>query len=96
MKTAYLIPAFPKPSETFIVREIRALTRLGMDIQVYSFISPKGMEYEVEDIPIRYISYMDAAREMPSAVLKAGRLSRANDEIQRNSTLKSKERKSFG
>jgi glycosyltransferase involved in cell wall biosynthesis len=53
--------------------------------------SPSGKyRVNVPDIPIRYISYLDAAKQMPGAIFKAARLNHANTEIQQSSTLKSK------
>lgn len=49
---------FPRPSETFVTREVRALKDLGVDISVYTLRPPHAdaeqmtKEREIEDIPV--------------------------------------------
>jgi glycosyltransferase involved in cell wall biosynthesis len=42
MSVAYLVAAFPKVSETFILGEVRELGRQGVDVTVFSLRPPKG------------------------------------------------------
>ena len=44
MKIAYLVAEFPKPSETFVSREVLSLLRLGMDIVPFSFTAPNSAQ----------------------------------------------------
>lgn len=39
-RTAYIALWFPKPSETFVVSEVRALSKAGLPISVYSLYGP--------------------------------------------------------
>lgn len=40
MRTAYILLWFPKPTETFIFREVMNLRRFGLKLQVYSLYGP--------------------------------------------------------
>ncbi len=42
MSVAYVVAAFPKVSETFILGEIRELRRQGVDVTVFSLRPPRG------------------------------------------------------
>lgn len=39
-KVAYYLPRFPRLSETFILREILVLRRMGVDVQIFSLLPP--------------------------------------------------------
>src|SRR5215472_6970245 len=41
LKLAYVLHRFPKLSETFIIREISYLRAQGMDVTIFSLLSPK-------------------------------------------------------
>jgi len=40
-RVAYILPWFPKPSETFILDEVNTLCRLGLDLTVYTLYGPQ-------------------------------------------------------
>lgn len=40
MEIAYVTVEFPRPSETFVTRELKALTELGVDVSVYTLRPP--------------------------------------------------------
>lgn len=42
MRLAYLVPTFPKLSETFVSREVLALRDVGFDVRVYAFARPSA------------------------------------------------------
>src|SRR5947208_13936004 len=44
VKIAYLVADFPKPSETFVSREILALRELGLDLKPFAFQQPAPEE----------------------------------------------------
>jgi len=58
MDVSYVTIQFPRPSETFVTREVRALKDLGVDISVYTLRPPHAdawqmtREREIEDIPV--------------------------------------------
>jgi glycosyltransferase involved in cell wall biosynthesis len=58
MDVSYVTIQFPRPSETFVTREVRALKDLGVDISVYTLRPPHAdaeqmtKEREIEDIPV--------------------------------------------
>lgn len=41
MRVAYLVSRFPDPSETFVLREMIAVERLGADVELFSLFPPK-------------------------------------------------------
>jgi glycosyltransferase involved in cell wall biosynthesis len=51
-KTAYILLWFPKPSETFIFREVINLRRMGLPLKVFSLYGEqrKGMSQEMLDV----------------------------------------------
>lgn len=58
MEVAYVTIEFPRPSETFVTREVRALKELGVDISVYTLRPPHAdaeqmtKERGIGDIPV--------------------------------------------
>lgn len=58
MEIAYVTVEFPRPSETFVTREVKALTDLGVDVSVYTLRPPHAdaeqmtKERGIEDIPV--------------------------------------------
>ena len=44
MSIAYLVADFPKPSETFVSREVLTLRRLGLDVRPFAFNAPAGAD----------------------------------------------------
>jgi glycosyltransferase involved in cell wall biosynthesis len=58
-RVAYLVRAFPRVSETFIINEILELERQGFDLCIYSMIDPAGaIRHRLVDqirSPIRYL-----------------------------------------
>lgn len=56
MRIAYIVGKFPKPSETFIWREVVGLRALGHDSQVFSFERPTPQELTSLDSAIRHFS----------------------------------------
>jgi glycosyltransferase involved in cell wall biosynthesis len=40
-RVAYLLLWFPEPSQTFVLDEVNTLTRLGLEVQVYSLYGPR-------------------------------------------------------
>jgi colanic acid/amylovoran biosynthesis glycosyltransferase len=54
MRIAYLIGEFPKPSETFVWREVVGLRELGFRIQIFSFKRPTREESASLDRAIRH------------------------------------------
>lgn len=58
MDVSYVTIQFPRPSETFVTREVRALKDLGVDISVYTLRPPHADAEQmtedrgIEDIPV--------------------------------------------
>lgn len=42
MRIAYILLWFPEPSQTFILDEVNTLTKLGLDLQVYTLYGPRS------------------------------------------------------
>lgn len=40
MRLAFIIPRFPSLSETFVVREVLGLRKIGFDVDIYSYCAP--------------------------------------------------------
>jgi colanic acid/amylovoran biosynthesis glycosyltransferase len=53
LKTAYILLWFPKPSETFIFREVVTLQSMGLDLSVYTLYGPAAgsLSPEMRDWP---------------------------------------------
>lgn len=58
MEIAYVTVEFPRPSETFVTREVKALKDLGVDVSVYTLRPPHAdaeqmtKERGIEDVPV--------------------------------------------
>lgn len=58
LEVAYVTVEFPRPSETFVTREVKALKELGVEVSVYTLRPPHAdaeqmtKERGIEDIPV--------------------------------------------
>ncbi|MBF0481403.1 MAG: glycosyltransferase [Desulfovibrionaceae bacterium] len=70
--TAFISLWFPKPSETFVYREVLALWRLGLPVRVFSLYGPvaRGLSEEMRnaDIPIERLGLAAIARVLAVAL----------------------------
>lgn len=94
MKIAYVVPAFPMPSETFVFREVLGLLDRGISIEVHAVTRPSASELAVLPAAARelaeqvhYIDRMESAMALPWAL--TSRSARAlNARLDREATLK--------
>lgn len=70
MRVAYIMMRFPLPSETFAVRDVKALRALGVDVDVYTLRAPHATadqlvgERDIAAVPIRHGTPRQAVRGM--------------------------------
>ena len=95
MKLASLVAEFPKPSETFVSREVQTLQRLGLPVEVFAVKPPAAPDLAKLDPPMRhlaaqvhYLSLAAAAPGLTSQWRKIGPAHRANAALQKAATLK--------
>jgi colanic acid/amylovoran biosynthesis glycosyltransferase len=95
MKLAYLIAEFPKPSETFVSREVITLQRLGLPVEVFALKAPNARELTKLDPKTRhlaskvhYLSYREAGAGLPHAWRKIIPTEKENTRLQHACTLK--------
>jgi glycosyltransferase involved in cell wall biosynthesis len=95
VKIAYLVADFPKPSETFVSREILALRALGLDVKTFAFQQPAAAEQAKLDPPtqglIGSVEYLGNAWLLSGALRSWSipRIWRENADLQRTSMMKS-------
>jgi glycosyltransferase involved in cell wall biosynthesis len=65
-KIAYVVKGFPRLSESFIANEVRWLSRLGMDIEVFSVKRGDGLE---EPESGRRVEYLPAVSSLTATTL---------------------------
>lgn len=58
-RVAILVPAFPVPSETFVVTEIRALQEAGHHVSVFTLEPPEGNSETLNDLDVYHFSDAD-------------------------------------
>src|SRR5262245_45867242 len=95
MKIAYVLPTFPKGSETFVYREIAALNRLGVETAVYACARPSEDELcTLSDVARRlaasthYLEGSELVAGFAHALCSREAL-HLNREFQRRATLRS-------
>ena len=71
-KIAYLVAEFPKPSETFVSREVLTLQKLGMEIVPFAFQGPGAQEVAALDAPTRRLA--EEVEYLPNAKVLTGAL----------------------
>ena len=69
MKIAYILLWFPKPSETFIFREVQGLRDLGLHVSVHTLYGPwvpnLSQEMSEHEIPVTNLGVKKLGRLMP-------------------------------
>ena len=95
MKLAYLVAEFPKPSETFVSREVQTLQRLGLPVETFAVKPPSAPELTKLDPQTRhlasrvhYLSMAEAAGELLPIWRKIAPVWQANAALQKAATLK--------
>jgi glycosyltransferase involved in cell wall biosynthesis len=95
MKIAYLVAEFPKPSETFVSREVQTLQRLGLPVEVFALKGPESKELTKLDprtrhlaSKVHYLSYKEAAGAFPDRWRAFLAAYRENRRIQAECTIK--------
>lgn len=72
MSIACLVPQFPKPSETFVSREVLTLRRLGLEVQPFAFAPPSPAQMARLDVATRRLAaevrYVAGARLLRNAL----------------------------
>jgi len=95
VKIAYLVADFPKPSETFVSREILALRELGLDLKPFAFQQPAPEEEKKLDAATRQligaVEYLNNGSLFSGALRSwsLARIWRENADLQRTSIFKS-------
>jgi len=95
MSIAYLIADFPKPSETFVSREVLALRELGLDLKPFAFQQPAIDEEKKLDAATRKligaVEYLNNGSLFSGALRSwsLARIWRENADLQRTSMFKS-------
>lgn len=70
MRVAYIMMRFPLPSETFAVRDVKALRALGVEVDVYTLRAPHPAasrltgERDIASVPVAHGTPMQAVRGM--------------------------------
>lgn len=59
MKIAYILDAFPKISETFILNEILAMQDKGIEIEVFAFTMPKEKKVHSQTQKVNNVKYFN-------------------------------------
>ena len=62
MKIAYILNSFPNISNTFIINEIVAMQKRGLDIRVYAFFNPRTKVVHEKVYQIRDVRYFKGRR----------------------------------
>lgn len=95
MKIAYLVAEFPKPSETFVSREVLTLQRLGLPIEVFALKAPSTKEIAKLDPPTRhlaskvnYLTYREGATALPAYWRRLLSVQMENERLSAAATLK--------